>query len=139
MIKVDNRCILIDTREKTPWKFKSQKRVTLKHGDYSILRGKHKIVIERKSLIDLYVTLSPKRWIKFKRKMTIAVQNLDYVFIFIEASLSEVYHGVEYTKMSGTVIVNKLIELMELGIQVVYTGNTKKGPMLAETILRKLG
>ena len=138
-MKRDTRCILVDTREKQPWKFAAQKAVALKHGDYSILGGKGKIVIERKALADLFVTLSPGRWVKFEAKMRRAIDQLDYVFLFIEASIAEVYFGTRYSKLPAKYFIGKLIELMEMGIQVIFTGNSKKGPQLAETILRTLG
>lgn len=139
MSKIDTRCILVDTREKTPWTFRAQKRIKLEHGDYSILNGKGKIVIERKSLVDLFVTFSTGRWEKFLKKMTTAKEQLPYVFLFIEASLSETYHGIPHSTLPGIYIFRKLVILMELGIQVIFTGNTKRGPHLAELILRTLG
>jgi hypothetical protein len=68
-----------------------------------------------------------------------AVAQLDYVFLFIEASIAEVYFGTQYSKLPAKYFIGKLIELMEMGIQVIFTGNSKKGPQLAETILRTLG
>lgn len=137
--KRDSRCILIDTREKTPWIFHAQKKEMLKHGDYSILRGKTKIVIERKTLVDLYITFSPPRWEKFFNKMVLAKETLDHVFIFVEASLSEVYHGIPHSRLSAPYIIKRIIALMEIGIPVIFTGNTKRGPQFAEALLRELG
>ncbi len=137
--KKDTRCILVDTREKTPWSFRSQKKECLKHGDYTILGGKGKIVIERKSLVDLFVTLSPKRWDKFYAKMDLATDTLEWVFIFIEGSITDVYRGIPHSRLPGKYIFNRLIELMALGVQVTFTGNSRKGPVLAEHILRELG
>lgn len=138
-MKLDTRPILVDTREKTPWSFRSQSRQCLTFGDYSILKGKHKIVIERKSLTDLYITLAPDRWDHFLELMGRAKSKTKHVFIFIEASLSEVYCGIRFSRLSGNYIMSKLIVLMELGIHVIFTGNAKKGPEFAETLLRKLG
>ncbi len=138
MVKKDTRCILVDTREKTPWVFKAQKRVCLKHGDYSILGGKGRIVIERKSLVDLYVTLSKGRWEKFYAKMDKATDKLEYVFIFIEASIAEVYAGIRHSRLPANYIIARIRDLMRLGIQVIFTGNSKKGVVLAENFLRNL-
>lgn len=137
MKKRDTRCILVDSREKKPWSFEFQKVVTLKHGDYSILGSKGKIVIERKTLVDLYVTLSQKRWPKFYAKMDLATDKLDDVFIFIEASLAEVYHGIPHSRLPPSYIIARLFDLMKLGVQIIFTGNSKKGSEFAETILRK--
>jgi ERCC4-type nuclease len=136
--KKDTRCILVDTREKTPWKFRSQKRVCLKHGDYSILGGKGHIVIERKSLVDLYVTLSPARWDKFYEKMDRATDKLEWVFIFIEASIAEVYGGIKHSRLPVNYILARIRDLMALGIQVIFTGNSRRGVDFAENLLRNL-
>ncbi len=135
----DTRCILVDTREKKPWKFRAQKKIKLDHGDYSILGGKGKIVIERKTLVDLYITLSKPRYEKFFLKMDKATEKLDYTFLFIEASLSEIYRGIPHSRLPAAYIIIKLTELMEIGVQIIFTGNTKKGKEFAETLLRKLG
>jgi ERCC4-type nuclease len=137
-MKKDTRCILVDTREKRPWEFKAQKKDTLKYGDYSILGSKTKIVIERKALIDLFVTFSQNRWPKFYSKMLKATEKLDYVFLFIEASLSEIRNGIPYSKLPTTYIMNRICDLMAIGVQVIFTGNSKQGPIFAERILRKL-
>ena len=136
--KRDTRCILVDTREKKPWKFRAQKRVCLKHGDYTILGGKGHIVIERKSLVDLYITLSPDRWNKFYAKMDRATDQLEFVFIFIEASIAEIYAGIRHSKLPAKYIIARLRDLMQLGIQIIFTGNSKKGVEFAESLLRNL-
>ena len=136
---VDSRYIIIDTREKRPWSFKSQLHKALKHGDYSIYQGTTKIVIERKSLIDLVGTLSGQRYLKFFAKMQRATQALPRVYLFIEANLTELYHEVPHSSLPTHILINRLLNLMEIGVQVIFTGGGKKGAIFAESLLRKLG
>ena len=136
---MDNRIIYCDTREKKPWKFHRSKKRCLKHGDYSITNGVNHVVIERKTVKDLYLTLSYKRAPKFLDKMRKACENLSYVFIFIDGNLSDVYRGCMYTKIPPRIIINYLVELMGMGVQVVFTGGNKRGAEFAETVLRGLG
>lgn len=132
----DTRCILVDSREKRPWTFSSQKVIALKHGDYSILGGKGRIVIERKSLTDLFVTFSRDRWEKFYAKMDRATDALDCVFLFIESSIAEVYRGIPHSRIPTNYMLNRLLDLTKLGVQIIFTGNSKKGPEFAEYVLR---
>ena len=130
----------MDTREKTPWSFRSQKSECLKYGDYSIQKGMSKIVIERKSLVDLFITLSPNRVEKFFDKMNRAVNTLEHVFIFIEASLPEICRGIQHSRIPGEYILRKLTELSAIGVHVYFTGSNRAfGKKLAEMVLRQLG
>ena len=139
MSRRDTRYIIVDTREKTPWRFDYQKKAALKHGDYTILGGKTSIVIERKSLTDLFVTCSGSRFPKFIKKMRTACLDLDYVFIFIEASLAEVYSGIRHSRLPTPIVLACIAELMSLGVQVIFTGGGKKGKEFAEFVLRTMG
>jgi len=134
----DTRLILTDTREKTPWTFKRSKRATLKLGDYSIQRGTRHIIIERKSLIDLYVSLHYKRLDRFMRNMAKAVKTCDYVFIFVEANLSEIHQGIAHSRMPPEILLQHLVTLLRMGVQVIFTGGGKKGQEFAERILRTI-
>lgn len=140
MAKRDYRYIIVDTREKRPWVFESQKRDCLKYGDYSIYKGTTHIVIERKSLVDLFVTLSPGRVEKFINKLTEAITKLEYVFLFIECNITDVHRGIPHSTLRATYIFRKLTEIMSLGVQVTFVGNNReKARAFAETVLRNLG
>lgn len=77
--KVMNWSITIDTREQTPWLFQDLKTMTcdfvvsasqqgLKQGDYAVAGFEDRLVIERKSLEDLYGTLATGRD-RFRREL----------------------------------------------------------------------
>jgi len=138
-MKRDNRYVIVDTREKKPWSFRQQKRKKVNGGDYTIYKGTKKVVIERKSFDDLFLTLSKTHWKRFRTKMGKAVEEIDSVFIFIEASLSQIMRGTKYTERSRQMTINRIIELMGIGVQIIFTGGGKKGPVFAEMLLRKLG
>ena len=95
--------VIIDTREQIPFSFmgmnvvKGQTRhpllvktvsMTLESGDYSILQHSNKISIERKSLEDLYSTLTHGRE-RFERELT-RLQEMQFSVVIVEASLETI-------------------------------------------------
>ena len=91
--------IIIDTREKNPFIFSSQKGIIefkpLKTGDYSI-KGMsssdhhHSIVIERKSLTDLFGSCGNNRK-RFEKEIQ-RMSKFDYAEIVIESDLRACFH-----------------------------------------------
>ena len=134
-------CVIIDTREKKPWKFKQQRVQKVEFGDYTLSKGKTKVLIERKgSIYDLYGTMRPKNRKRFMDNMAKAVKKIDHVFLVLETSLGAVYFGVKESPVPSYVVVECLLELMELGIQVIFTGGTKHSAHdLVERILYRFG
>lgn len=95
--------VIIDTREQMSFSFmgmnvvKGQTRhpllvktasMTLASGDYSILGYSDKISIERKSLEDLYSTLTHGRE-RFERELT-RLQEMQFSVVIVEASLETI-------------------------------------------------
>lgn len=84
--------IIIDTREQKPLTFTGHETTSRKldEGDYNIRELEDKIVIERKSLQDLYqsITSDHKR---FKREILRAKAKNKFMYIFIEGHLHEFY------------------------------------------------
>ena len=61
--------ILIDTRERKPYKFETpSKTATLKTGDYSLSGAEHLVAIERKTIDDLVSSLTINRK-RFEREL----------------------------------------------------------------------
>ena len=84
--------IIIDTREQLPLEFTGHETINRKldEGDYNIAELEDKIVIERKSLQDLYhsITIDHQR---FKREILRAKAKGKFMYIFIEGHLNEFY------------------------------------------------
>ena len=84
--------IIIDTREKLPLLFPGLEIETRKldEGDYNIKELEDIIVVERKSLIDLYGTLTHGHT-RFKKEIQRSLKKGKYIYIFVEGSEAEFY------------------------------------------------
>ncbi len=135
------KAVIVDTREKKPWTFKQQTSKKLNVGDYTIQGGKTKVLIERKgSIYDLYATFRPKNRERFMRNMEQAVKKVDNVFLLLETSLAAVYRGVRENPVPPHVVIEHLLQLMEMGIRVLYTGGAKNsGRDFIDRILYRFG
>ncbi len=133
--------VLIDTREKRPWKFKNQKTIKVDFGDYSVLGGKTKVLIERKgSIYDLFGTFRPKNRERFMTNMDKAVKSVDHVFLILETSLAAIYTGIKESPVPPHIVVGGIVDIMEKGVQVIFTGGAKhSGRDFAERILQRFG
>lgn len=76
--------ILVDTREQLPF-FKGAKRKTLNVGDYTTVKLLNKFHIERKSLADLYGTVT-KGNTRFKYELFRAAHNRIVLEVFVEGT-----------------------------------------------------
>jgi ERCC4-type nuclease len=84
--------IIIDTREQLPLSFTGHETIRRKldEGDYATEETEHKIVIERKSLDDLYGSII-KGHARFKREILRAREKGKVFYIFIEGTLEDFY------------------------------------------------
>ena len=83
-------CVIIDTREQTPWRFSAEVEVargTLHTGDYSLAGHESAICIERKSLDDLVQTVTRGRE-RFERELE-RMRSFAFKAVLIEASLAD--------------------------------------------------
>lgn len=106
--------IIVDTREQKPYTFKGHviKRKALESGDYSIVGHSKKIVIERKSLADLFGTITVrKNLIRFKKELE-RLQKVPYWFILIDASPTSISKGYKYSRANGYATLCFLFELV---------------------------
>lgn len=76
--------ILVDTREQKPF-FRGAKRKTLNVGDYTTTKLLNKFHIERKSLLDLYGTLT-KGNTRFKYELFRAAYHQIILEVYVEGS-----------------------------------------------------
>ena len=101
--------ILIDTREKNPIQFESIKteKATLKSGDYSLKGLVSDVVIERKSLQDLFGSFLSgsleKQFSKMKNKKIKA--------LLIEGKIATIILGDPFTKADGRAVLKNVLEL----------------------------
>lgn len=119
--KEKNYVIVVDSREQKPLWTSGVVRKGLKTGDYSILGFEDKIIIERKSPIDLFGSLG-KGHDRFKRELKRA-QSLEYFAIVVETNITNIveknFEGADRSKMSGETIM-----------KIITTNHMKYGPMI---------
>jgi len=123
--------IIKDTREPEGkgWDFRASanchgmERKKLDVGDYAIAGLETKVMIERKSLGDLWNTLSiTANYQRFLREMDRAA-NHRLKYLVIEASLADVNRGYRYSRVSPANIHAKLISLqVKHNVHVVFAG-----------------
>lgn len=131
--------VLIDTRERLPFNFKSfpnwildQKRQKLPVGDYSIEGMESLLIIERKTLSDLITTLMQQRSRFFK--MCDKLANYRWRALFVEATYEDIKssYGEEYNTLAHPNAVSGTLDALEAryGIPVIYTSRYQ--PLAAE-------
>ena len=111
--------INIDTREKIPLDFSSQKIIdkqvsaSLPYGDYCCEYNKTllPVVFDRKSLGDLFGTLG-KGHKRFMREVGRAKADKVKLIIIVEKSLTAVRKGYRYSKMPGLSVLRQLFTLL---------------------------
>jgi len=131
--------ILVDTREQKPLRFRSPtKRATLKEGDYSITgcSGKGGIVVERKSLNDLYGTMLKSR-ARFRRELRrMAIGGYGFTVVVVESSFLKVRRGHRLTTANGELVARMfLADCMEHGVAAVFCSGRVEAAVLVESML----
>ena len=127
--------ILQDTREQQPLKFKTDNVLTevmietLSVGDYSVRYTNGlscPVVFERKSLTDLYGTMTGG-YPRFKREIQRAKDNKLELVLIIEGTLTEVQAGVKYSRWDGSSMIKKLFTLLvRYGLYPVFCQDRKE-------------
>ena len=120
--------IIIDTREQLPLKF-THKAITqiinkcLNVGDYGALFNdgvEIPIVFERKSIPDLYGTLS-KGYERFKKEIERSKEQNLQLIIIVEGNLSRVLHGTTYSMRTPESLVYQIFTIyVHYGIQTIF-------------------
>ena len=128
--------LVCDTREQLPL-WNNIERVTMHTGDYSIKGHLDKFAIERKSLPDLYQTLT-KGHERFSKELMRA-RELRYFAILVEGSYSDLvnkkWSNSYRTKVPGHVVASIVNTLrIKYNIQIIFAKNRVE----AKTILRGL-
>ena len=134
--------IKVDSREQLPLVFPCQGLVSkvltigLPFGDYwASLQNKDgsegqdiPIVFERKSMADLYGTLSNEDGIRLhKEKIRKAEEVGVKLYLIIEGSLSEAYRGVEYSIVEGAPLVKRIFTFkVKYGLEPIFCNNREE-------------
>lgn len=131
----DKFLIVRDTREKDGkgWSFRASanclgmERKKLDVGDYTVSGLEDILMVERKTLGDLWGTLgNQKSYKRFLREMDRA-KNHRLKYLVIEATLAEVDAGYKWSKVSSANIHAKLISLqVKYNVHVIFAGRLDK-------------
>ena len=139
--------IIQDTREQRPLIFNhpyitGTKIETMKIGDYTVeFADGHRppIVFERKSLQDIFGSLS-KGYPRLKKRINQAIQQNIQFIIIIEASLTKVNNGYNKSERSGEVIVQQLFTLLTRhNIMTVYTNSPEEASLFITNFYLSIG
>lgn len=134
--------IVRDSREKDGcgWNFRASANCEgmetrkLDTGDYSLKGYEHLIMIERKTLTDLWGTLTFGRE-RFIKEMDRAL-SYPIRFLVIEGTLKDVDAGIRYSKVTSDFILSSLMSLqVKYGLHVIFTD---KRTDIAQAYVRKL-
>lgn len=122
--------IEIDSREQLPLVFKCETiRSCLKCGDYGAIFSEnyqHNVVFERKSIGDLFGTLS-QGYSRFKREIERSKENNITLVIIVEATREKILEGYKHSKRNGSSILIQLDTInKKYGIDAVFCKNRKE-------------
>lgn len=139
--------IIRDTREKKGkgWEFRASANcdgmeiAKLDVGDYTIKGLEDILMIERKTLPDLWGTLgNPKNYERFKREMKRAEKH-PYKFLVIEASLGDIDRGFWRSKVSANNIHAKLVSLqVKHNLHVIFAGRQDRARQYVRRLMVKI-
>lgn len=128
--------IIIDTREKNPWEFPLFRiqRKALKFGDYSIAGYEKHIIIERKSVTDLF-----NSFIKTRKRMIIRLEEMGKFqcsALIIEGDIWDVIKGTKRSQVNGKLLFGSVCTLCaSSGISLMMAGNRLNAQMTAQYLM----
>lgn len=134
--------IKVDSREQNPLPFKTSKTVSsvltigLPYGDYwAVTQNKDgsegqdiPIVFERKSMADIYQTLSNEDGIRLhKEKIAKADRDSVKLYCIIEGTLTEAYKGVGYSQVEPEPLVKRIFTFkVKYGFEPVFCSSRQE-------------
>ena len=139
--------IIRDTREQEDkgWMFKASPNcdgmevTKLDVGDYAIKGLESTIMIERKTLGDLWGTLgNPNNYLRFLEEMKRASSH-KIKYLVIEATLAEINAGYGWSKVPAANILAKLASLeVKHNVHVVFAGRLDQARTYVRNLMDKL-
>lgn len=143
----DKFLIIRDTREKKGkgWQFRASANCLgmnerkLDVGDYTVSGLENVLMVERKTLGDLWGTLgNQENYKRFLREMDRA-KNHRMKYLIIEATLAEVDSGYRWSKVPPANIHAKLISLqVKYNVHVIFAGRADKARAWARRLFDKI-
>jgi ERCC4-type nuclease len=131
--------VIVDSRERAPFKFSDRCSVTvagLKSGDYSIQNLENRVAIERKSLPDLIGSLTTSR-ARFTRELE-RLSSYEFAAVVIEASYDDVVEGrYEYSRAHPNAIMGSVIACCYRYVPFFFAGDREMAGRLTEALLRR--
>ncbi len=131
----DKPVIMIDQREKLPWKFDSPtESALLQTADYSIRGLEHRIAIERKSLDDLLGCVGRNRE-RFTRELE-RLQGIQCRCVVVESSLEDIRAGSWRPQITPAQTVGSIASWMaKFNVCFFLAGNRDLAARFAERFL----
>lgn len=137
--------IIRDSREQDGcgWRFNASpncdgmETTKLDVGDYAIKGYEDKIMIERKTIGDLWNTLG-RDWDRFLREMDRA-KNHRMKYLIIEGNLADIDRGYPYSKIPPELIHAKLMSLqVKHNVHVIFAGRIDRARDYVRKLIAKL-
>lgn len=129
--------ILVDTREQTPFQFREAKlsRMTLSEGDYALKGDKFGMIIERKSLEDVFGTVA-KDHERFDRELR-RLEAYAYPVVIVEALPSRIKFGAKFSGANGARVLDHLLALcVKRHVPVVFCDGRIEAQDMAWRLLK---
>lgn len=142
----DKITVIVDTREQQPYHFKEEKNIQivkekLDSGDYALKGHTDKIIIERKTLTDLFVVIGNGRN-RFKNELERLKNSCEFPILLIEGSVSDIFDkfALPYnSKIHPNSVIGSLISWsVKFGVQIIFAGNRAKGELITAKYLTKM-
>ena len=105
--KFDPSLVVVDTRESLPLGFPGSAKKGLPTGDYTVIGMEDRIVIERKTLSDLYACVGRER-ARFERELE-RMAAIERAGVVVEASFDDLRHGTEFSRVHPHSAINSLL------------------------------
>ncbi len=128
--------IIIDSREKIPYRFKNSQTGILNVGDYSIVGLEDQISIERKELNDLIGCLTTGRE-RFEKEL-FKGKALDYFCIVVEGKLLDIINGNYRSQMEPKSAIQSLLAFsVRYRLPIFFCENRQYAERVTESLLEK--
>jgi DNA excision repair protein ERCC-4 len=128
--------VVIDAREKLPYKFPAAEIAFLNTGDYSLHGFEDRVAIERKSKSDAYRSVGHMRE-RFRREFE-RLAALDYAAVIVECSLADFMIPPPFSELHPSAAVGTLLSWsVRHRVPVYFAGDREHGQWLTQYLLTK--
>jgi ERCC4-type nuclease len=135
-------CILVDSREQTPFCFSSNvdtQRATLPTSDYSLAGATELIALERKSLSDLVMSCASKERERYMDCMRRLGADYQHKAVIVEGCANDIWNGIYRSQASPkSVIATTLAIHIDYGVPVIWAGDRQQAAWTCEWMLTRL-